>query len=66
MSAFHVDSAWSWLVLLMGICAHGIGAGVMLSYGVYYVEYVNNLGATNKQASALGSLAYASMLIPGR
>lgn len=59
------DGGWGWMVVLASLILSMIADGISLSFGLLYVEFVSEFGASNSSTSWIGSLFMAVPLILG-
>ncbi|KAJ8957424.1 hypothetical protein NQ318_004904 [Aromia moschata] len=59
------DGGWGWFVVLAGFSLNMISEGVTLTFGLLYVEFLNEFQASKSATSWIGSLFMAVPLLVG-
>lgn len=59
------DGGWGWMVVLASLILSMIADGISFSFGLLYVEFLNEFGASKSTTSWIGSLFMAVPLLSG-
>ncbi|CAH1100778.1 unnamed protein product [Psylliodes chrysocephalus] len=59
------DGGWGWLVVLAAFIINMLSDGVGFTFGLLYIEFLNEFGASKSATSWIGSLFMALPLIAG-
>lgn len=59
------DGGWGWMVVFASLILSMVADGISLSFGILYVEFVSEFGASNSSTSWIGSLFMAVPLVMG-
>lgn len=59
------DGGWGWLVVLASIVISAVADGVSFSFGLLYIEFLKEFGASKSRTSLIGSLFLAVPLLTG-
>lgn len=60
------DGGWGWLVVLAAFIINMLSDGVGFTFGLLYIEFLNEFGASKSATSWIGSLFMALPLIAGK
>lgn len=60
------DGGWGWLVVMASFLINMISDGVGYTFGLLYVEFLNEFGASKSATSWIGSLFMSIPLIAGK
>ncbi|XP_013415260.1 uncharacterized protein LOC106177118 [Lingula anatina] len=61
----HVDSGWSWVVMVAGAVGLFLGNGYLYSCGVFYLPLLEDLGEGDVLTSMVGSVFLGQTIISG-
>ncbi|KAF5289772.1 hypothetical protein FQA39_LY03689 [Lamprigera yunnana] len=59
------DGGWGWMVVFSSLIISMIADGISFSFGLLYIEFLNEFGATKSVTSWIGSLFMAVPLLTG-
>lgn len=60
------DGGWGWMVVLASVIISAVADGVSFSFGLLYIEFLNEFGVSKSSTSLIGSLFLAVPLLTGR
>jgi hypothetical protein len=59
------DGGWGWLVVFAAFLTHVIADGIVYSFGIFYVEFLDFFKAGKGETAWAGSLITGTMLLVG-
>lgn len=59
------DGGWGWMVVLASLVISMIADGISFSFGLLYIEFLNEFGASKSKTAWIGSLFMAVPLLSG-
>lgn len=59
------DGGWGWLVVLAAFVINAVSEGIIFTFGLLYIEFLHEFGASKSATSWIGSLFMAIPLLSG-
>lgn len=59
------DCGWSWVVLIASFFIYTIYFGMVIAFGVYFVEFRDYFKCSRKEAAMVGSILYGGICLVG-
>ena len=59
------DSGWAWIVLASSFLLTILFGGVLMSFGVFYLEFLDDFNQGKTMTSWLGSILGGMSILPG-
>ena len=63
---FKPDQGWAWLILLAGFCCNVTFDGIIFSFGIFYMEFLDYFGQGRGLTSWIGSVISGVYALVGR
>jgi len=61
----HPDGRWSWVIVFASFMAQAVSVGMAFSFGVYYVEFLEQFEGTRGQLAWVGALCTGALFATG-
>ncbi|KAJ8957423.1 hypothetical protein NQ318_004903 [Aromia moschata] len=59
------DGGWGWFVVLAAFVINAVSEGIIFTFGLLYIEFLNEFGASKSATSWIGSIFMAVPLLSG-
>lgn len=60
------DGGWGWFVVLAAFIINAVSEGIIFTFGLLYIEFLHEFGASKSATSWIGSLFMAIPLMSGK